>query len=96
MAEKMPSYKTLSESDRKHTILRKAEYPDRNLPEAKVKREESPTASSPQRLIFSRRRAFIPAAVPSFTLPKLTQCKTSCPKVCETKKLDEKPNAADE
>ena len=42
----------------------KAEYPDRNLPEAKVKREESPTASSPQRLIFSRRRPYIPAAVP--------------------------------
>ena len=40
--------------------------------------------------------AFIPAAVPSFTLPKLTQCKTSCQKVCETKKLDEKPNAEDE
>ena len=64
--------------------------------QAKVKRKERLKASSPQRLIFSRRRAFIPAAVPSFTLPKLTQCKTSCPKVCETKKLDEKPNAADE
>ena len=64
--------------------------------QAKVKRKERLKASSPQRLIFSRRRAFIPAAVLPFTLPKLTQCKTSCPKVCETKKLDEKPNAADE
>ena len=34
-------------------------------PQAKVKREESLRASSPQRLNFSRRRAFIPAAVPS-------------------------------
>ena len=62
--EKFSSGKTLTVSDREHAILRKAEYPDRNLPEAKVKREESPTASSPQRLIFSRRRPYIPAAVP--------------------------------
>ena len=41
---------------------------DREVTLAKVKSEESLEASSPQRLIFSRRRCFIPAAVHSLTL----------------------------
>ena len=49
------------------TWPRNADFSDRlGVPEAKVKREESPKASSPQRLNFSRRRTHIPAAVPSY------------------------------
>ena len=40
-------------------------YSQRVSPQAKVKREESLKASSPQRLNFSRRRTHIPAAMPS-------------------------------